>query len=300
LCYFCKKILFLPKNYSLFNFNVNKFKNNLNQTGRNEEAEMSFIEHLEELRWHLIRGIFAIGIFTILIFISAGFVFDTIILGPSRSSFITYTYLCQLAEKINLKIICIDKVSFTLTNIEMAGQFLIHIKSSVVLGFIVAFPYLFFEIWRFIRPGLYKNERQTTQGIVFFSSFFFFLGILFGYFILAPFSINFLGSYFVSQDVTNNVTLSSYVGTLTTLVLASGFIFELPMVVFILSKLQLINAPLMRKYRKHSFVAILFFAAIITPPDVVSQILIGFPLFILYEFSILIAARVNPVNETEE
>lgn len=298
MCYFCKKIVFLPKNYSLFNFNVNKFRYNLNQNGINEEAEMSFIEHLEELRWHLIRGIIAIAIFTILIFISASFVFDMIILGPSRSDFVTYSYLCQLSEKINLKIICIDKVSFTLTNIEMAGQFLIHIKSSIVLGFIVAFPYLFYEIWKFIRPGLYSNERKNTQGIVLFSSLFFFLGILFGYFILAPFSINFLGSYFVSEDVSNNVTLSSYVSTLTTLVLASGFIFELPMVVFILSKLQLINAPLMRKYRKHSFVAILFFAAIITPPDVVSQLLIGFPLFILYEFSILIAGRVNPVNNS--
>jgi len=258
---------------------------------------MSFLDHLEELRWHLIRSIAAIGIITIIIFVSSSIVFDKIILGPSKNNFFTYRYLCEFAEKIKLSIICIDKVSFTLTNIEMAGQFLIHIKSSIVLGFIVAFPYIFFEIWKFIRPGLYDNERKMTRGIVAFSSFFFFLGITFGYFVLAPFSINFLGSYFISETVSNNVTLSSYVSTLTTLVLASGFIFELPMVVFILSKLGLVSAPLMQNYRKHSFVAILFFAAIITPPDVISQLLIGLPLFILYEFSILIAAKVNPVKK---
>lgn len=259
------------------------------------KSEMTFIEHLEELRWHLIRAMVAISIITIIVFIAKNFVFYTVILGPSDAKFFTYETICMIGRKLRLAdSFCFDELPFKIINTDMAGQFLIHLKTSFVLGFILAFPYVLYEIWKFIEPGLYINEKRYTRGIVIFGSLFFFVGVLFGYFVLAPFSINFLGSYSVSDTVKNTINLASYISTLTTLVLASGVVFELPMVVFILSKLGLITAKDMRTYRKHGFIAMLIFAAIITPPDLTSQIIIALPLYILYEFSILIAKRVNP------
>ena len=266
-----------------------------------KEAEMSFIEHLEELRWHIIKSISSVFLFTIIVFVAKDFVFGKIILGPSNNEFFTYDILCNISEKLGLsKALCIDNIKFSIQNIDLPGQFLIHIKSSIVLGFIVAFPYVVYQIWSFVRPGLYENEQKYTRGVDLFSSLFFLLGVTFGYFILVPFSINFLGSYTVSDVVQNQVSLNSYVGVLTSLILACGFIFELPMITFILAKIGLINAPLMKNYRKHAVVAILLLAAIITPPDLISQFLIGLPLYILYEFSILIAARVNPQTDELE
>jgi len=270
-------------------------------TQQNSTKEMSFIEHLEELRWHLIRSLSAITIITIIVFLLKDLVFGKIILGPSKASFFTYQTLCDVGKKLRLgEFFCFDKLTFEIINTEMAGQFLIHLKSSFILGFIVAFPYVLYEVWKFIKPGLYESERRYTSGIVAFGSFFFFMGVLFGYFVLTPFSINFLGSYFVSETVENTITLSSYVSTLTTLVVASGAVFELPMIVFILAKLQLITANDMRTYRKHGLVIMLIFSAIITPPDLTSQIIIALPLYVLYEFSILIAKRVNPTPKSEE
>lgn len=256
---------------------------------------MSFIDHLEELRWHLIRSLVAISMVTIMVFLSKALIFGKIILGPSKAGFYTYQMLCNVGKKLKLgETFCFEKLTFEIINTEMAGQFLIHLKSSFIIGFIVAFPYILYEIWRFVKPGLYENEQKYTSGVVIFGSLFFFMGVLFGYFVLTPFSINFLGSYFVSETVANTITLSSYVSTLTTLVMASGAVFELPMIVFILAKLQLITAKDMRTYRKHGLVVMLIFAAIITPPDLTSQIIIALPLYVLYEFSILIAKRVNP------
>ncbi len=270
------------------------------QAFQNEEKEMSFIDHLEELRWHLLRSIIAIGIIMIGTFAAKSFVFGKVILGPTKTDFFTYKWLCQISQSLKFgEAFCFESLSFTITNIDMAGQFLIHLKSSFIIGFILAFPYVFWEVWKFVKPGLYENEKKMTRGIVLFSSFFFFAGILFGYFVLSPFSINFLGSYFVDASVRNDITLGSYVGTLSTLVLASGIIFELPMVVYILAKLDIITSNDMRKYRKHALVAIFVLAAVLTPPDPTSQMLIGIPLYFLYEFSILIAKRVNPRSDSK-
>lgn len=269
-------------------------------THQTDAKEMSFIDHLEELRWHLIRSLVAISIVTIVVFLSKALVFGKIILGPSKAGFYTYQMLCNIGKKLKLgETFCFEKLTFEIINTEMAGQFLIHLKSSFIIGFIVAFPYILYEIWRFVKPGLYENEKKYTSGVVIFGSLFFFMGVLFGYFILTPFSINFLGSYFVSETVANTITLSSYVSTLTTLVMASGAVFELPMIVFILAKLQLITAKDMRTYRKHGLVVMLIFAAIITPPDLTSQIIIALPLYVLYEFSIMIAERINPPKTNE-
>jgi len=260
---------------------------------------MSFIDHLEELRWHLIRSFLAIIIVGTLAFIAKTFVFDIVLLGPYNVNFPTYNALCSFSEKFSFgDSFCFEKMPFTIQNIDLAGQFITHIKVSILLGFIVSFPYVLWEVWRFISPGLYSEEKKYTRGFVVFASIFFFIGVLFGYFIIVPFGITFLGAYQVSDFVMNEITLLSYMSTVSTLVLGTGLIFELPMVVFILSKIGILTDKMMREYRRYAVVAILFISAIITPADVFSQLLMFIPIYILYEFSILIAKRVNP--DTEE
>ena len=261
---------------------------------KNKPSEMTFLQHLEALRWHLVRGFAAVLIITIIVFINKTFVFENIVLAPKSLDFITYKALCWLSQKFQLgDNLCLKTIPFTVINIEMAGQFLLHIKVSFILGFVFAFPYLFWEIWRFVKPALYEKEVHYTHGIVFFSSLLFTLGVAFGFFILAPFSINFLGSYRVTEEVTNSINLSSYIAIVSLLVLASGIIFELPMVVYLLSRIGIVTPSLMRRYRRHAFVVILITSAVITPPDITSQVIIAIPLLVLYEISIFISARVN-------
>ncbi len=259
---------------------------------KRNDVEMSFLEHLEELRWHLIRSIAAVILMTIVAFLAKDFVFHTLIFGPTRQEFPTYVMLCNLSQLIYLgSQLCVEDFGFSFINVKLTGQFLVHLKVALVLGFIVAFPYLFWEIWRFTRPALYDQEIKITRGIVFFSSLLFFTGVLFGYYILTPFSLNFFGNYQVTSQVTNSFTLTNYVAFLSMFVLASGIIFELPMVVFFLAKIGLVTPENMRSYRKHAFVGILIVAAIITPADLGTQVLVTLPVFILYEFSIFIAGR---------
>lgn len=262
---------------------------------------MSFIDHLEELRWHLIRSILSIFIVGIFAFIAKSFVFDSILLGPYNINFPTYKALCSLSLQLNLgDSFCFEKMPFTIQNIDLAGQFLTHIKVSILLGFIVSFPYVLWEIWRFVSPGLYSKEKRFTRGFVLFASLFFFIGVLFGYYIIVPFGVTFLGAYQVSNFVMNEITLVSYMSTLSTLVLATGLIFELPMLVFILSKIGILTDQMMRDYRRYAVVVILLISAVITPADVFSQMLMFIPIYILYEFSILIAKRVNSAESSEE
>jgi len=261
--------------------------------------EMSFLQHLEELRWHLIRSVLAVVIVAILAFINKSFVFDVIIFSPKKPDFITFQYLCKLSEQLNLffpsliskDILCIGGNIPTLQNLDMAGQFTTHILVSLIAGLVVAFPYVFWEIWRFISPGLHEKEQKLTRGTVFYSSFLFLSGVSFGYFIIAPLSINFFSTYQVSSEVANQFTLSTYISTLTTIILACGVLFELPIVVYFLTRAGLIYPELLRTYRKHSIVAAFVLSAILTPPDVFSQFLVSLPLFILYEISIFISAR---------
>ncbi|TNF30465.1 MAG: twin-arginine translocase subunit TatC [Bacteroidetes bacterium] len=258
-----------------------------------EEGEMSFLEHLEVLRWHLIRSVSAIFIVAIAAFIAKGFIFDTVLLGPKKPEFWTYRMLCRLAEKFNLSdLLCITEIPFELINISMAGQFSTHIFVSIVAGLVVAFPYVMFELWRFIKPGLYKSERKYATGMVFYTSVLFVMGVLFGYYVIAPLSVNFLGSYRVSETVMNQIDLNSYFSTIATLVLASGAVFELPVLIYFLTKIGVVTPDLLRQYRRHAVVGILILAAVITPPDVSSQILVFFPLMVLYEISIWVSAIV--------
>ncbi|GAA0892472.1 twin-arginine translocase subunit TatC [Fulvivirga kasyanovii] len=264
------------------------------------EKEMSFIDHLEELRWHLIRSLIAIFAITIVAFISVDFVFNTVILGPAKPDFWTFRMLCKLGDLINSSALCIEDIPFKIQSRQMTGQFTMHITSSFVIGIIVAFPYAFWEFWRFISPGLHMNERSVSRGAVFSVTVLFTLGIMFGYYIMAPLSVNFLANYQVSELIYNEFDITSYVGTVTTLVLGSGILFQLPIVVYFLSKIGIVTPALMKAYRKHSIVVILILGAMLTPPDPLSQVLIALPLFGLYEFSILISSSVHRRQRKKE
>lgn len=254
------------------------------------EKEMSFLDHLEELRWHLIRSFGAIGILAITAFVSKDLVFHTIILGPSRPDFWTYRMLCQLGEILGSSAICIDELSFIIQSRQMTGQFTMHITSSFVIGLVLAFPYAFWEIWRFVKPGLYPKERKAARGATFYVSTLFIIGVTFGYFIMTPISVNFLASYSLDPSIANEFDIISYVSTVTTLVLASGILFQMPIVTYFLTKAGLITPRLMKQYRKHAMVVILVLGAMLTPPDPFSQILIALPLIGLYQISIAICA----------
>jgi sec-independent protein translocase protein TatC len=268
--------------------------------------EMSFLDHLEELRWHIIRSIVAIMVFAILAFVFKEIIFDEIILAPKNKDFFSNRILCDFGElvKRNLPFIknnrlCINSKQLDLISIKMAGQFSSHIIISLIAGVVVAFPYIFWEFWRFIVPALYLNEKTVARGAVGISSFLFLLGVLFGYFVIVPLSVHFLGSYVVSDQVTNRIYLRSYISTLTSIVLAAGIIFELPVLVYFLSKVGLVTPDFLKKYRRHAIVLILILSAIITPPDIFSQVLVCMPLFVLYEIGIAISKRVIKKQQEE-
>ncbi len=262
--------------------------------------EMTFIEHLEELRWNIIRAVGAILVFTIGAFIFIEEIYDKIILAPSRPDFWTYRMLCKIADFTGAEGLCIDKLDFELQSREMAGQFTMALLSSVIIGLLFAFPYAFWEIWRFIKPGLKPSERKVSRGAVFYVTFLFLSGVLFGYYIVSPLAINFLANFQLDPRIKNQFDITSYVGLISVLTLACGLTFQLPVVAFVLSKIGFLNPRFMREYRRHAFVVILILAAVITPsPDVLSQILVALPLTLLYEVSILVSAWVER-NKKEE
>lgn len=261
------------------------------------EQEMTFLQHLEELRWHIIRSFIAVITGAVAAFVCKNIIFDKIILAPNQPAFLTNRLLCRLAEVVNAPSLCINQKPVELISIKMAGQFTTHINISLVAGLIIACPYVLWELWNFFKPALYEKERRHVRGAVFSASFLFFLGVVFGYFVIVPLSLNFLGSYSVSEVVVNQINIKSYIGTITSIVLASGLAFELPIVAFFLAKIGVITAEFMRKYRKHSIIVILIIAAVITPPDVFSQVLVCIPLLLLYEISIFIVAGVMKKRE---
>ena len=267
--------------------------------GKKGEKEMSFLEHLEELRWHIIRSILAIVIFMIIAFIFKGFIFDNIILAPKNPAFLTNRILCEIGERWNTTALCINTKTLNLINIKMSGQLTTHITVSMVVGLILAFPVILWEFWQFFKPALRDNVAKYAKGAVTAASLLFFTGVLFGFFMLAPLSIHFLSSYEISQDVVNQINVRSYIGTLTSICLATGLVFELPIIAFFLTKIGVVTPAFMRTYRKHAIVVIFIVAAIITPPDVFSQTLVAIPLLILYEVSILISGRVMRQKEKE-
>jgi sec-independent protein translocase protein TatC len=259
---------------------------------KDPNEEMSFLDHLEALRWHLVRSAAVILLVAIVAFMNKEFIFDGVIMAPKNTDFLTYRVLCDLSARYGLDM-CLDKVDFNVVNLNMSGQFTTHMWIAFMAGFVLGFPYLIWEIWRFVKPALSEREIGFSKGIVFFTSLLFMLGVAFGYFIITPLSINFLGNYKVSEEIANSISMDSYINTVTVLSMSTGIIFELPMVVYFLSKLGVITPEFMRKYRKHSMVVNLIIAALITPsPDVTSQLMVAVPLFLLYEISIYVSAAV--------
>jgi sec-independent protein translocase protein TatC len=258
-----------------------------------EEKEMTFIEHLEELRWHIIRSVAAILVFMIAAWIFRTEIYHNIILGPSRTDFWTYRKLCELATYTGISSICVDKLNFSLMSREVAGQFMMALTSSAIIGLLVAFPYVFWEIWRFIKPGLKITEKKAATGSVFFVTALFFMGTLFGYYVVAPFAINFLVNFQIDPSIENQFDIQSYISVLATLTLACGVTFQLPMAILVLTKIGIVTPAFLKEYRKHSVVVILIVAAIITPsPDMISQVLVAIPLYVLYEISIIVSNRI--------
>ncbi|MDG2052766.1 MAG: twin-arginine translocase subunit TatC [Flavobacteriaceae bacterium] len=257
------------------------------------EKEMSFLDHLEELRWHLIRSVLAIVILASIAFLAKDFIFNVLIFGPKQADFPTYKILCKIAQYIGFKdSFCFTELPFRIQSRTMGGQFSAHIWTSIAAGFIVAFPYILLEIWKFISPGLRLKERSSTKGFIFITSLLFFIGVLFGYYVVTPLSINFLGTYQVSGQVYNDFDLSSYISLVRASVIASGLIFELPILIYILTKIGLVTPDMLKKYRKISLVVVLILSAIITPPDIASQVIVSVPIIILYEISIFISRAV--------
>lgn len=264
------------------------------------EKEMSFLDHLEELRWHVIRALIAIAVAGIVLFVFQNFYFNEIILGPAQNDFISYRLFCRLSYALGLgETLCMTLPEFQVQAVIFAEQFITAIKMCFIGGFVIAFPYVFYEIWSFVAPGLYSQERRVTRNVVIICSILFLMGISFGFFIIAPFATNFLMGYNVSASVSNNPTLSSFVLYMVMFTLPAGIVFELPIVVYFLSRLGLVTPATMRQYRKHSIVGILVLASVLTPPDVVTQFLIGIPLYILYELSIIVSARASKRYQAE-
>lgn len=261
--------------------------------GRNptpqDSGDMSFIDHIDAMRWHIIRAVIAVFVFTIIAFIFNGYIFDYIILAPTKADFYTYQKLCALGDLLNAPALCItDLPEDMLYNRKMTGQFTIHVTSSLIAGIIVAFPYVFWEIWRFIKPALYNTEKSVATGTTLAVSLLFFTGVLFGYFVISPLTYNFFVHYSVSDIIHNEFDLSSYISIVTNMVLVCGLMFQLPVVSYFLGKVGLLSPELMASKRKHAVVIILFAAAIFTPSDVFSQLLVAIPLFFLYQISIFV------------
>jgi len=261
---------------------------------------MSFLEHLEELRWHIIRSVLAIVFFMVIAFVFKTFLFENIILAPKSDTFFTNRMLCKFGQEIlNTSRLCINSQHLDLISIKMAGQLTTHIAVSMVAGVILAFPIFLWEFWRFFKPALRPNESMHARGAVFAASLLFFTGVLFGYYLLSPLSMHFLGTYEVSPEVSNQINVRSYIGTLSSICLATGIVFELPIIAYFLTKIGLITPAFMRRYRKHSLIVIFILSAIITPPDVISQMLVSLPLIGLYEVGIGVSARVLKKKEKE-
>ena len=263
--------------------------------------EMSFLDHLEDLRWLLVRSSVAIIIMACVTYIFSDYVFDSIIFGPANANFITYRFFCDASHFLGFAdSICITELPFVIQNTSMEGQVNIFVWTCITAGFILSFPYILWELWKFISPALYDKEKKNARLFIFLASVLFFLGVLFGYYVIVPMSVNFVATFSVSNVVKNEFNLESYIGMIKTSVIAAGLFFELPIIIYFLTKLGLITPAFLRKYRKYAVLILLIVAAIVTPPDVVSQITVAVPMWLIYEASIFISVFVvKKVKENE-
>ena len=262
---------------------------------------MSFLDHVDELRSYLIRSVIAILVGAIVAFFYVQEIVGDIIFGPTKKDFITYQLMCDLGHYLKRgDAMCIGDFPFIIQNFGVTTQFIQAFKIAAISGVIIAFPFILFQIWRFVKPALSNKEQKNSTGFVFFCSTLFFIGLGFGYFILTPISMNFLGNFSLGENIQNQFSLQSVVGFVTTMSFGTGLIFELPVLIYFLAKLGLVTPKFLKKYRKHSFVVILILSAFVTPPDVVSQVLLTIPLYLLFEFGIVIAKKVYKEREKED
>ena len=262
-----------------------------------DEDGLTFWQHLDELRARLIRVAVVVVATTILAFVNRELIFDKIILAPMNGDFITFRWLCELGKILHRNSLCMQDMKLNIINVEMSGQFMTHMTISFVAGIIIAMPFIFWQLWGFIKPALYEKEKRYARLAVFIMSLLFIIGIVFSYYIMVPWTLNFLGTYQVSSNVRNMLSLQSYISTVLTTVLWVGVAFELPVLVYVLAKVGIMTPEFLKKNRKFAFVIVLILAAIITPPDVLSQVIVTVPLWALYEISIVVAKKVAPVKE---
>lgn len=262
--------------------------------------EMTFMDHLEVLRWLLVRSTVVVLVMAMVVFFFSDYIFDELLFAPIKPDFITYKFFCDLAHSLNVSDICVTDMDFVIQNTDMEGQVTILVWTCVAGGFILGFPYILWEIWRFISPALYEKEKKGARGFIFISSVLFFLGVLFGYYLIVPMSVNFFATFKVSALIKNEFNIDSYMSMIKTSLIACGLFFELPIIIFFLAKLGLVSADFLRKYRKYAIVGLLIIAAVVTPPDVVSQVIVCIPMLIIYEASIWIAAIVGKKKQLEE
>lgn len=268
---------------------------------KNTNKDMSFLNHLEELRWLLVRSCIAILITSVVAVVFNEFIFDVIIFGPKDGNFLTYRFFCELAQQYDLdKSFCISELPFVIQNRTMDGQLSVMIWTCITAGFILAFPFILWEFWKFISPALYQNEKRYAKLFLIVSSILFFLGVLFGYYVLVPLSINFLANFTISNIVENQIDINSYINLVKNTSLATGLVFELPIIIFFLTYLGLITDSFLKEYRRYAYVLILIVAAVVTPPDVISQVIVSIPLIVLYEGSILVAKIITKRNVNKE
>lgn len=259
---------------------------------KEQKKEMSFMDHLEDLRWMLVRCSLAIVLVAVGAFFFSDFIFNDIIFGPKDPNFITYQWFCHLSEAIGVESFCVKELPFEIQNTDVEGQVSLLIWTCVTAGFILAFPYVLWEFWKFIKPALYEKEQKNARSFMLVTSFLFFLGVLFGYYVIVPMSINFFATFTVSAEIKNEFNVQSYIGMIKTSVIACGLFFELPIIIYFLTKLGLVTPTFLKTYRRYSIVLVLVLAAIVTPPDVVSQIIVAIPLLLLYEISVIISSVV--------
>jgi sec-independent protein translocase protein TatC len=268
---------------------------------KSDSEEMSFIDHLEELRWHLIRSVAAIGISAIVFFIYVREIVNGILLAPARDNFVTYGWFCRLSHALGLgDTICMQGVKVSFLSTQLTGQFISSFTIAFVGGFVVAFPYIVWEFWRFVKPALSDKEKKNTGGVIFWVSLLFFTGVAFGYYILTPFMVNFYFSYSLSPLIEIKPTFSDYLENLIYTTVGIGVLFQMPLLVMILAKIGIVTGAFLRKYRKHAFIIILIAAAIITPStDPFSLAIVAIPLYLLFEASIIVASRINKRQENK-
>jgi len=273
----------------------------LKSTSTGETAEMTFVDHLEELRGHLFRSVIAIVLGGIVVAIYNNFFVKSVLMGPTHADFPTYAWLCKAGQKMGLgNTLCMKEIGVKMQSTSVSGQFSMFFTVIVIGGLIISFPYVFWEFWKFLKPALTQKELSRTRGVVFWVSLLFFMGVAFGYFVIAPYTVNFFANFQLDESIVNQWTISSYVDTLVPLILGTGLAFQLPLVMFFLSKIGLVTPAWLRSVRKYAIVIIVIVAGIITPPDVISQIIVSFPLLILYEVSIFLSARVVKEKALEE